>query len=84
MKKAKLSDFLTVSKKVFGCIYYGNIVEKPVMARFGIHMVDDGTELFNSLCENADKINNLEVNEQFYLNMNRDNETEKSIIIRLE
>lgn len=84
MKKTKLSDFLTVNKKVFGCIYYGNIVKKPVMAKFGINMVDDGSELFNSLCENIDKINNLEVNEQFFMNMNRDNDAEKCIIIRLE
>ena len=84
MKKGKLSDFLPVNKKVFGCIFYGNMVKKPVMAKFGINMIDDGSELFNSLCENVDKINNLAVNEQFYMNMNRDNENEKSIIIRLE
>jgi len=84
MKKTKLSDFLPIEHKVFGCIYYCHRVKKPVMAKFGINMIDDDSELFNSLCENADKINNLEVNEQIFMNMNRDNDAEKSIIIRLK
>jgi hypothetical protein len=82
--KRKLSDSLTVDKKLFGCIFYSDLVKKPIMAKFGINMVDDGSELFNSLCEKADFINIMEVNDQFYHNMNRDNDNEKSIIIRLE
>lgn len=82
--KVKLSDSLTVEKKQFGCIFFNDLTQAPTMIKFDFNMVDDGSELFNSLCEKADFINDLEVNDQFYLNMNRDNGTEKSIIVRLE